>query len=314
MRERMTYRPRGFGFVTLPNKRSMEDAIRDLHDTKVDGKVISVREAIPQDQPHPPPFRERSRAFGEGGDRQGGYMVRRDPPRRGQYPPSRGRFPEGRNGSRMAPSGSFPRKEGPIRRDPRPDDRGARRDYDYGYEDRAGAYVERDGYGREYERSYAADNDYTNDRTYDTYSRDTKYEQEQHYRSGSYNPRQEYTDSEYPAETYDYYDRGYGEYDTRYEDNRTYAAEGRTSYATEYESASRPLPARDVRPQRPPPRASQGRLPPPRTGGPDRKRDTFHSAMRPVPYDKTERLEKRRKTEKPERVMLPSKDRRDRRS
>ena len=133
--------------------------------------------------------------------------------------------------------------------------------------------------------------------------------------SGSYyNPRQDYGDTEYPAETYDYYDRGYGEYEARYEDNRTYTNDGRTAYTAEYKSAPRALPARDVRTQHLPPRASQGRLLPQRAGGPDRKRDTYHAPLRPAPYETTERLEKRRKTDKPERVLLPSKDRRDRRS
>lgn len=172
MRERMTFRPRGFGFVTLPNKRSMQDAIRGLHNSKVDGRLISVREAIPQDQPHPPPFRDRPRETLDGGDRQGGFAVRRPPPRRDVYPPARDRFVEGRSGGRIAPaSGGFPRKEGHFRRDARLEERGARREYDYGYDDRSGGYVEREGYVREYDRSYAADSEPAYDRTYDSYGR-----------------------------------------------------------------------------------------------------------------------------------------------
>ncbi|CAD7699493.1 unnamed protein product [Ostreobium quekettii] len=385
MRERMTSRPRGFGFVTLPDKRAMEDAIRGLHNSKVDGRTISVRHAIPQDQQHPHPFRDRARDFGEGGERAGGYVVRREPLRREPYTVGRdARYVDARNGVRPAAASAVPRREGGYyRRDPRVEDRVPRREYnDYVYEVRpTGETVraEKDAYGGRdaYERSYAAD-EYTYDRGYDTYSRDARYEQEpqytqSHHKSGSYSAqRQEYLDSEYPADAYEYYDANveYAEYETRYEDTgRAYTTEGRStvvgrpaavgrsgavgastvvgrqtvvgrtaedgrSYAADYDRAPRLMPARDVRSERQPVRTNRvpGRLPPPRAGGPDRRRDVVRPPLRPAPYEKSDRLEKRpplrpapfekadrfektdrfEKRRKVERLDPPSKDRAER--
>ncbi|KAG2482396.1 hypothetical protein HYH03_018674 [Edaphochlamys debaryana] len=51
--DKMTQKPRGFGFVTFKDRESMLDAVRDLHNKDVDGRPISVKEAIPQDQIKP---------------------------------------------------------------------------------------------------------------------------------------------------------------------------------------------------------------------------------------------------------------------
>jgi RNA recognition motif-containing protein len=50
MMDKMTNRSRGFGFVWFNSRAGMEDAIRDKHNAEIDGRRISVKEAIPQEQ------------------------------------------------------------------------------------------------------------------------------------------------------------------------------------------------------------------------------------------------------------------------
>ena len=61
--DRDTGRPRGFGFVTMPNSDEADTAITALNGTEVDGRTLNVNEARP-------------RASGGGGG--GGYGRGRD--------------------------------------------------------------------------------------------------------------------------------------------------------------------------------------------------------------------------------------------
>lgn len=48
MTERENGRSRGFGFVTFAHAEDMERSIREMHDSQLDGRTISVRNAVPQ--------------------------------------------------------------------------------------------------------------------------------------------------------------------------------------------------------------------------------------------------------------------------
>lgn len=77
----MTQKPRGFGFVSLRDRESLLDAVRDLHNKDVDGRPISVKDAIPQDQIKPG---TPASAIGRGGyDRRDGDRRYERPERRG---------------------------------------------------------------------------------------------------------------------------------------------------------------------------------------------------------------------------------------
>ena len=47
--DRETGRPRGFGFVTMDSKESMERAIQEFDGLEIDGRKIKVNEARPRD-------------------------------------------------------------------------------------------------------------------------------------------------------------------------------------------------------------------------------------------------------------------------
>jgi len=61
--DRMTGRPRGFGFVTMENKDDAQKAIEALHGKNVDGRDLTVNEARPREE----------RAGGGGGGGGRGY-------------------------------------------------------------------------------------------------------------------------------------------------------------------------------------------------------------------------------------------------
>ncbi len=79
MVDKRTNRSRGFGFVYFRDKASMDDAIKDLHSTELDGRRISVTRAIPQSETAPgTPASVLMRGSGRDGGRpygggRGGY-------------------------------------------------------------------------------------------------------------------------------------------------------------------------------------------------------------------------------------------------
>src|SRR5207248_2720930 len=64
MSDRMTGRPRGFGFVTMSSAQEADAAVTALNGTTVDGRALTVNIARPRE--------ERSGGGGGGGGR-GGY-------------------------------------------------------------------------------------------------------------------------------------------------------------------------------------------------------------------------------------------------
>ena len=68
--DRMTGRPRGFGFVTMENKDDAQKAIEALHGKNVDGRDLTVNEARPREER--PGGGGGGRGYGGGGG-GGGY-------------------------------------------------------------------------------------------------------------------------------------------------------------------------------------------------------------------------------------------------
>ena len=67
--DRMTGRPRGFGFVTMENQADAQKAIEALHGKPFGGRDLTVNEARPrEDRPG-----GGGRSFGGGGGGGGGY-------------------------------------------------------------------------------------------------------------------------------------------------------------------------------------------------------------------------------------------------
>lgn len=65
VKDRETGRPRGFGFVEMPNANEAAAAIEALHDKDIDGRKVTVNEARPKT--------ERPRTGGGGGGRRFGH-------------------------------------------------------------------------------------------------------------------------------------------------------------------------------------------------------------------------------------------------
>jgi len=62
--DKMSGRPRGFGFVTMESKEAADAAIQGLNGKEVDGRALTVNEARPRE--------ERPRGGGGGGGYRGG--------------------------------------------------------------------------------------------------------------------------------------------------------------------------------------------------------------------------------------------------
>jgi RNA recognition motif-containing protein len=63
--DRMTNKPRGFGFVTMASKEEADAAITALNGVDLHGRALTVNEARPRE--------ERGGGGGGGGNRGGGY-------------------------------------------------------------------------------------------------------------------------------------------------------------------------------------------------------------------------------------------------
>ncbi len=61
MQDKMSGRPRGFGFVTMATKEGADAAIQNLNGKEWEGRALTVNEARPRE--------ERSGGFGGGGSR-----------------------------------------------------------------------------------------------------------------------------------------------------------------------------------------------------------------------------------------------------
>lgn len=70
MMDRMTGRPRGFGFVTMASEEEASAAVEGLNGASVDGRALTVNVARPRE--------ERSGGGGGGGGRGGRDFNRRD--------------------------------------------------------------------------------------------------------------------------------------------------------------------------------------------------------------------------------------------
>lgn len=68
--DKMSGRPRGFGFVTMESSEGATAAIAALHGKNVDGRDLTVNEARPRE--------DRPRSFGGGGGGGGDRGPRRD--------------------------------------------------------------------------------------------------------------------------------------------------------------------------------------------------------------------------------------------
>jgi RNA recognition motif-containing protein len=67
MMDRMTNRPRGFGFVTMGTEEEAQAAINALNGASIDGRAVTVNIARPKEEGSRGPRREFSGGRGGGG-------------------------------------------------------------------------------------------------------------------------------------------------------------------------------------------------------------------------------------------------------
>jgi len=67
--DKMTGRSKGFGFVEMPNDDEAREAIKNLDQTAIKDRNISVSEAQPPEQRERKPFRPNNNGGGGGGNR-----------------------------------------------------------------------------------------------------------------------------------------------------------------------------------------------------------------------------------------------------
>jgi cold-inducible RNA-binding protein len=76
MMDRMTNRPRGFGFVTMSSAEEAQKAIEGLHGKDLDGRALTVNVAKPREERPAGGRREFGGGGGGGGYRGGGNRSR----------------------------------------------------------------------------------------------------------------------------------------------------------------------------------------------------------------------------------------------
>lgn len=69
LKDKMSGRSKGFGFVEMENDEEAKSAIANLNETEIQGRKIVVNESQPRPEGE---FKKRSGSFGGGGNRGGG--------------------------------------------------------------------------------------------------------------------------------------------------------------------------------------------------------------------------------------------------
>ena len=69
LKDKMSGRSKGFGFVEMENEEEAKAAIAGLHETEIQGRKIVVNESQPRPEGE---YKKRSGGFGGGGNRGGG--------------------------------------------------------------------------------------------------------------------------------------------------------------------------------------------------------------------------------------------------
>ncbi|MBN8833355.1 MAG: RNA-binding protein [Niastella sp. SCN 39-18] len=69
LKDKMSGRSKGFGFVEMENDEEAKAAIANLNETEIQGRKIVVNESQPRPEGE---FKKRSGSFGSGGNRGGG--------------------------------------------------------------------------------------------------------------------------------------------------------------------------------------------------------------------------------------------------